>query len=158
MISEIVVDMNVFVDSSNEGSPNFVDSKKFFELLIGGSVSLCVDEGYDIDERKNQSKIVAEYLNRLVPLSPGSEILKFLFSNARVTMYPKNASEREIQKFIIQIMRNVRDRTFLGVAWNSKDKVLVTHDYKDFQASKRTNIKKRINVSVVEAKDCKKKI
>lgn len=52
MISEIVVDMNVFVDSSNEGSPNFVDSKKFFELLIGGSVSLCVDEGYDIDEKK----------------------------------------------------------------------------------------------------------
>jgi predicted nucleic acid-binding protein len=74
-----------------------------------------------------------------------------MLMGARVTMLPKNAKDRGAAKKVTQMIRKPRDRVFLGIAYNSEEKILVSHDYEDFQASKRVDIRRELSVAVIEA-------
>ena len=50
-------------------------------------------------------------------------------------------------------MVNKIDRVFLGVAFNSEDMKLVSHDYQDFQIPKRNHINDQLGIDVINAEE-----
>lgn len=154
MAEEIVIDTNVFLHAANPAEQRFRESVALCRELAGArSSSICVDEGFDLDPQANKSLIGGEYHARLPPGSIGAALVQRLGDEGRLVVRSRNVPDRE-RGMINQLIKNRRDRTFLRVAWNACDKLLVSHDYQDFASSKRHTIKKRLNVSVVEAREC----
>lgn len=150
MLSDIVIDTNVLSHSSNPVEERFADSSMFLEMLAESSLCICVDEGFEFNESTNRSLIGAEYLLHVVPGSLAAAVLTTLLNSGRVREVARLAPQA-LQRRINQMVRNRRDRTFLAVAVNSIEHVLVSHDYEDFQQRKRADIRRRIGVSVIEA-------
>lgn len=66
MITDVVVDTNVWVHASNPGEQRFEAALEFLEkLLYSASILLCVDEGFSLDEASNRSLIGREYLDNI---------------------------------------------------------------------------------------------
>jgi hypothetical protein len=53
---------------------------------------------------------------------------------------------RPISRAINQLIRNRRDRTFIGIADNSTEQVLVSLDYQDLQQQKRVTIRHDLGI------------
>lgn len=153
MINDVVIDTNVLVHAQNPKEQRFVDSTNLIDTIIDSNTSLCVDEGFSEIESKNRSAISAEYLNNLRFGSAGLNLIVQLSSQDRIKQLKKRAPN-PISRQINQILRNKTDRIFLNVAYNSDEKVFVSHDYKDFQPPKRCKIYSTLNIRVIEACDC----
>jgi hypothetical protein len=105
-----------------------------------------------IDERINNSYIGLEYIKHLTPGSLGYSLIQFAAINQRFE-FVSNKVPNRIKNYIEQLIRNKKDRIFLRVTVNSIEKVLVSHDFTDYQKLKRKRIKRDIDVNIVEAKD-----
>ena len=53
-----------------------------------------------------------------------------------------------------QMVRKPMDRTFLRVAINSRNHLLVSHDFEDFAVAKRASIGATLGVAVIDAQQC----
>ena len=153
MLEDIVIDTNVLMHAQNPDKPRFSDARQFIERMLECTTSLCVDRGFDIDHARNQSKIGAEYLDKLQPGSLGF-VLIVSFVEAFRLKQTDRLPPRAISRAINQIISNRRDRTFVGVSYNSTERVLVSHDYQDFQPAKRTSIRRNLSVRVLDAATC----
>jgi hypothetical protein len=125
--------------------------------MIGGTTSLCIDDGFDCDPAKNKSHIGHEYLKRLQAGSLGYNLVVELVKQRRVAQCKKTVNQGAAKK-INQWLRKKADRIFLSVAFNSVAKTLVSHDFEDFQKQKRKDIRKEVGVEVVEACECIDKV
>lgn len=147
---DLVVDTNVLKDASNPEAINFSDALELVRELRNADTVLCVDEGFSIDANVNRSLIGAEYLKHLVTGMVGYHLIVHLIQRDRLRMLPL-IEERAVKKFVVQSIRNKRDRTFLLLAATTQERTLVSHDYTDFQVHKRASIRKEIDVRVIEA-------
>ena len=87
MVSEIVVDTNIFVHANRpdqETSRLFSEALEFVLLLEQNSVCLCVDEGFSLAESENGSRIGYEYLEYIRYGSVSMEMINMLASKARI--------------------------------------------------------------------------
>ena len=153
MLDDVVVDTNVIAHAQNPAEARFADSEALLRCFLELHTSLCVDEGFDMDEARNQSHICSEYLQHIHFGSLGFTVISYLATNGRIKQLPRLAT-RTVSRRINQLLRNRMDRAFLNVACNSTEMVLVSHDYTDFQARKRTTIRKELGVRVIEASHC----
>lgn len=153
MLNDIVIDTNVLLHSQNPNEQRFVDSNKLIIKILNATTDLCVDEGFNDIEANNRSFIGAEYLNNI---NPGSTVFSFIVElghQGRIKQLKRRASNL-IHNKINQLIRNRTDRVFLNVAYNSIDRILVSHDFKDFQVLKRQKIKSELSIHVLEALEC----
>jgi hypothetical protein len=153
VISEIVLDTNVLAHCYNPIEERSSDALALVELVRNSTAALCVDDGFHPDEARNRSVIGAEYRTHLAFGTPGFYLIQHLAASGRIHIYPKRG-DRETSRQINRVVRDRGDRVFLGVAWNSSDKVLVSHDYTDFSADKRDHLKREIGVCIVDSREC----
>ena len=149
---DVVVDTNVLVHSQNPKEPRCALSCAFLEKLLGSTTKLAVDEGFSLDQAQNSSFIGYEYIKYLTFGSLAMSIIIKMASSKRIDFLPKRAPQRE-QKIIEQTIRNKIDRVFVGVAYNSREHLLVSHDFEDFQVEKRQFFRRMIGVNICEADD-----
>ena len=152
MLLDIVIDTNVLVHSQNPQEPRCALSRVFLERLRDSTSKLAVDEGFSLDRAQNNSFIGYEYIENLSFGSLAFSIVVKMASSKRIDFVPKRAPERE-QRIINQHIRKKVDRVFVGVAYNSQEHMLVSHDFEDFQEAKRQYFRREINVNICEAGD-----
>lgn len=145
-----MIDTNVLVHANNPEEMRQEQCQSLLGLLLDCETMLAVDEGFNQDPSKNRSHIGQEYIENLRAGMLGYTVVSKLASSKRIRVFPKRAAIRE-QKIIIQLLRKPVDRVFLGVACNSSERTLVSHDYEDFQEPKRDTIHKELGVLVIEA-------
>lgn len=153
MLEDIVIDTNVMLHAQNPAESRFSSSAELLQCIVEGTTSLCVDEGFDERPERNRSFITAEYLGKLQFGSLGYAVVTQLAAQLRIKEVPRRAPQ-SVARRINQLIRNKTDRIFLGVAFNSQEGVLVSHDYTDFQSQKRTTIRTELKVRVLEAGEC----
>lgn len=153
ILNDIVIDTNVLVHAQNPNEQRFVDSTSLIDTILNSNTDLCVDEGFSEEEAKNRSAIGCEYLNNLYFGSVSFNLIGQLAHQNRIKQLRKKAPY-QISRRINQILRNKTDRIFLNVAYNSVEKVFVSHDFTDFQPPKRNRILSNFHIHVTEACDC----
>lgn len=136
---------------------NFDNANDFLNAFIASAAVIRVDPGFAWDEGTNRSLIGQEYLTHLPFGMAGSSFLQTLASSQRAVEAEKRVSDSFGRKSN-QMIRNKRDRTFLRVAVNTLDRILVSHDFADFQVAKRAEIRKIFAVQIIEASDGTKMI
>jgi hypothetical protein len=152
MLNDIVVDTNVFVHADHGDESRKHSAIAFLTALQASNTSICVDEGFDLDEAKNASLIAYEYLKHLRAGMLGFAIVAHLAQNQRVRMLSRKVRQSDKQGLERKIA-NKRDRTFVMVAINSHEQHLVSHDFDDFPSPIRTWIKNELDVLVLTASE-----
>src|SRR5262245_10856198 len=98
MLTDIVVDANVFVHEHNKKVSFHRGAKAFVNALLNSGTILCVDEGFDTEEAKNRSHIGHEYLKHLKIGMLGFVVVATLASSMRVRMVPRKVSAGALKK------------------------------------------------------------
>ncbi len=153
MLRDVVVDTNVFRHAANPKDDYWHPSLTFLKVLLDADTLLCVDKGFHLSCGEHKSVVGYEYHEHMRFGSIGLEVLKKLAVQQRIKQVPRRAPQ-QIARRINQLIRSKKDRVFLGVAYNSCDKTLVSHDFTDFQVRKRPVIKRKIGVLVGTAAEC----
>ena len=151
-MKDIVLDTCTLVHANNSKSGYQQDSIELINLLLNNKTLVTVDEGFELDETTNQSYIALEYMKHLTPGMLGYSLITTLALTQRFNFVENNIPQAT-KNYIEQLIRNKKDRMFLRVTFNSSEKVLVSHDYTDYQIKKRKKILKDIEIDIVEAED-----
>jgi len=149
---DIVLDTCTLVHANNEESDYQDDSIELINKLIVNTTLIVVDEGFTLNETTNGSYIGLEYIKHLMPGMLGYILIQQIAQNQRFK-FVSNEIPQADKNYIEQIIRNKKDRMFLRVTFNSDEKVLVSHDYTDYQMGKRKTIKKKLNLTILDAVD-----
>lgn len=146
----MVIDTNVLMHADDPRESRQADAIELLSRLLDCETVLAIDEGFDLDPALNRSLIGGEYFENLTPSSFASEALAHLAQSMR-TKSVSRSLDAGTRKKINRLVRKPRDRTFLLVAHKSDEQILCSHDYEDFQKSKRPDIKSKLGVVVAEA-------
>ena len=149
---DLVVDTNVLVHASNDEEERQIDSVQLINYLLGSTELICVDTGFDTNETLNKSYVGYEYLKHLKNGMLGYAFVVQMAQTRRICEVTRQ-TKAHTNRAINQCMSNNHDRVFIKVAINSNDKILITHDFTDFAASKRTHLKKTFGIEVLVAGD-----
>ncbi len=150
MLSDIVVDTNILMHADNFHEPRQNDARAFLLSLQKSETQLCVDEGFHIDEAKNRSIIGSEYLEHLDFGMLGFAVVAYLASSFRIRVVSRKVPS-SISKKIRMRVGNTQDRVYVRVAFNSEDKTLASHDFKDLPQKTRNELSIKINVTILSA-------
>ena len=156
-MDDVVIDTNVLVHATNPNEDRFDDALTLLGRISETEIKLCIDDGYNMDPARNGSHILAEYLEHIGLGSVPYVVLEQLALAGRIQEYNRRSDQATARK-VNQLIRNKRDRTFINVAHQSVEKVLVSHDYIDYQVGKRDTIRRELGVDVIEALDCHDRI
>lgn len=149
---DIVVDTCVLCHASNPASGRQDESIALIEDLLRSITSLCIDPDFDLDESKNRSRIFSEYLNYLNESALGYYALIELASTQRLIPVSTKIDGQTAKK-INQLVNDNTDRVFARVAYNSKEKTIVSHDFVAYSKGRRQELDKQLSISVYAAKD-----
>lgn len=158
MLNDLVLDTNVLVNAGDPKSDKFNDSNSFLISLLQNGTILCVDKGFNMSETTNSSLIFREYRDKLRFGSIGLNLIGKLNSSHRIVGLEKKPKDTGAKNLIEQKIRKKRDRVFVGVAYHSVDKILVSHDFEDFQVNKRVFFKSKLGVEIILALDAEQKM
>jgi hypothetical protein len=149
---DIVIDTCTLKHASDPTSKYFNDSVTFIDKIMSSSILCVVDEGFSLNETENESYIGLEYITHLQPNSLGYQLIYFLAMNERIDFVSKDVAYRD-KKIIEQCIRNKKDRSFLKITINSKEKILASHDFEDYQDDKRRYLKRQTNIIIYTANE-----
>ena len=149
MPRDIVVDTNVFVHAGNPRVKFFEGARRFMHALENTTVPLCVDKPReDAAPDDNTSLILFEYKAKVLPSSYGFAVLAKLASTKRIKWVSRDVGPAVNGKIRALVPSNIRDRTFLRVAYGSLAKIFVSDDGTDFSTPVRKRIAKQLSVRV----------
>lgn len=150
MIQDVVVDTNVFLHSNDPREERRADAIEFLAALKDSTTKLCVDEGFDATEAANRSHIFAEYFAHVRFGTLGYEVLAHLARSRRIKEVVRGVPTA-VAKHIKQQGVKGTDRVFVQVTFNSDEKVLACHDFRDIPQSVRDRLRHLIGISVTSA-------
>ena len=150
MLSDIVVDANVLIHTQDPNVPYFAAACDFVRRLVARATVICVDPGFSTEESTDRSVIGLEYRTHLRFGSPGYNAVATLAAQKRIKQVTDKVGAA-VHKRVNQLLRNKKDRTYVRVAVNSDEQTFVSHDYTDFQFTKREAIMADLGVRVLEA-------
>lgn len=154
MLDDVVVDTNVFQHSADERQRMRVAARQFLIRLLAGKANLCIDEGFDLDESKNKSKIGCEYIANLRFVDSAFQILAALGAKGKIRRI-KRTSEPGICKKIRILIHNKTDRTFIRVTYASRSQTFVSHDFEDFPAPTRSKLRLQLGVDSITSTEAR---
>jgi hypothetical protein len=149
MLTDVVVDTNVFLHAENEQERRQLSCQELIGLFWEAKTKLCVDEGFCFEESKNRSMIGSEYLRHLRAGSIGYALVQYLAANDRISTFSKKVPQSAMKH--IRQVPDGPDRAYVRVAHNSTDKTLVSHDFNDIPPTVRERIKHAIDVSIIDS-------
>lgn len=149
-IPDLTVDTNVLMHACNPNEGRCTDAIAFLTAMLAASAKLAIDSGFHIDPAKNTSLIGGEYLQKLVPGSLAFSVITALALSSRIAITSANLPVQHNKK-LVRAVANRRDRTFIKVCFNSNGKAFVSHDFADFPAAKRKDIRKDFGIQIIEA-------
>lgn len=152
MLRDVVIDTNVLLHASNPTEIRRQYAHRFLVALQDTNTVVCVDEGFDLDERRNRSLIGQEYLEQLRFGMLGYAVVAHLARHGRVRGVSR-AVGAATSKTINRLIRDKRDRTFVRVTCNTQERLLTSHDFDDFPNEKRRRLRDVIEVLVATAED-----
>ena len=152
MLDDIVVDANVMMHAHDPGELRQKSCQQLLRKFLVCKTKLCVDEGFDLTEAKNRSHIGSEYLKHLRFGMLGHEIVAHLATTGRVKILSRGVPQNVSKHIRTQIGKGP-DRTYVQVAYNSNDKTLASHDFKDIPQPVRGRLQSQIAVMVLAAEE-----
>lgn len=155
MLTDLVVDTNIFVHAHNKGlGARHDEALALTRRLIADEVTtvLRVDPGFHVDESRNTSKIGAEYLAFVVPGMLGHAVIQRLAAGMRVQPVD-TALDEETRVAVNALVQDESDRIFLRVTLNSDERVLASHDDAAFPDDVRDECEARWSMVLGEAID-----
>lgn len=158
MAKDLVIDTNILVYLENKDYQFHQHCKEFSECFTQSSFLLCIDEGFDIMESKNNSYIWYEYMKHLPTGSKGHTFLIELARQSRIIERPKEIKNVTVRKKITQSPIKKSDKIFLKIAFNSETKLLVTDEHEDFTIEIRNKFKKEAGVIILHSWETKYKM
>ncbi|WP_333695483.1 hypothetical protein [Flavobacterium sp.] len=156
-MNDIVIDTCTLVHADNPESDYFEHSVDFINRMTANTILCTVDEGFDMNDPVHSSYIALEYIKHLKPTSLGYYLMIHIAQNSRFNFVSIKVPQKE-KKVVEQKIRNKKDRHFLRVAINSNDKILASHDFTDYQKSKRKYFKKEMGIEIVTAEEVNPRI
>jgi hypothetical protein len=151
MLDDIVVDSNVLGHAQNPSEPRFASSVAFLQALLESSTDICLD-GVFAFGGANRSLIGQEYIHNVGFGSVSYVALTRLLESGRIRTISVKVAQ-DVKRFIEAEIRNVRDRTFVRVTYNSEEQRLASHDRIDFPDDVRDRLKRRLGVLIQDAAD-----
>jgi len=153
VLNDIVIDSNVLAHADNPTDGNHESSTELLRVLLASETLLCVDREFAF-AHGNTSLIGQEYLETVGFGGTGYATLLTLMATSRIKSVPMRLP-RDEAKIIEALIRpsKPRDRTFVRVAANSDERTFVSHDWEDFTASVRRDLKRRLAIDTLEASD-----
>jgi hypothetical protein len=108
-----------------------------------------------LDASQNTSRIFGEYLTTLSPIALSASVLATLFAEGRYALVPRTVS-KEVRGKINRLIRKsaATDKVFISVTYNSRDRVLASHDFTDLPTAVRQSLSNELSVTVVDAVGC----
>jgi hypothetical protein len=151
MLSDLVVDTNVFVHAQNPAEQRFQDALNFLHKLLECDSKIGIDKLFSAGSQ-NTSLIGQEYLDNLTPTGFGYAVLVAMLQSGRIKMDIPTRVPADVRRLVMrEIPRNKRDRTFAFVTYNTMDRFLVSHDFSDFTQDVRNRLKDRLDIKIEEA-------
>ena len=149
----IVIDTNVLEHADNPTEKRQSHCKALLDYISGATgMILYIDDGFDINEARNSSKIWSEYIERLPPGSAGHSFLLLLSGLQQIDTLSKVVSS-SISKKIRQKVHDSSDIVFAKVTHNSPGKILVSHDFTHFSNASRKFLEDAIGIQIIDAKE-----
>src|ERR1700723_3316923 len=99
MLIDVVLDTNLLMHADDKRQDHREECMRLLVDLESGKTSLCVDEGFDIDESKNKSLIGGEYFERLTAAHTATSFIAYLFQSGRV-VFVSRATPTAVKKCI----------------------------------------------------------
>ena len=153
MAKDVVIDTNIMVQSGDTGSKYHEQSRDFLYCVLGSSLEMCVDHGFDLGNAATTSSLIGYEYNRHLPIgSPGHAFLLQMIDSQRLKFVNRMPSAA-VNRIISALPIKSPDKNFVRVAYNSKDRTLVSHDYQDFTATNRKTIATKLGVRVLDASE-----
>ncbi|MBX3046652.1 MAG: hypothetical protein KF698_06620 [Anaerolineales bacterium] len=150
MPRELVIDTNIFVHANNEAIVQHQSALALVSGLLEHDDVICVDPGFSIENAKNRSSIVHEYLTHVHHGSFAFYVLGVLGTNQRINEKPKQ-TDSATNKVIRQHVHDKTDSTFVKVARYTNTGTLVSHDFRNFPTNVRKTLERLISVFVIAA-------
>lgn len=150
MLNDIVIDANVMLHAEDVREPRREQAHQLLTLLQQRTTKLCVDEGFDWNEARNRSHIGSEYLRHLSFGMLGYAIVAHLAASNRIKTISRQVPAA-IAKRIREAVWSPPDRIYVRVAFNSDEKLLVSHDITDIPPASRAGLRAAIAVEILEA-------
>lgn len=150
MLADVVIDTNILVHAANPGVAEFEDALDFVTRMAACDAKACIDADFSLEESRNKSLIVSEYLKHVRFGTPGWALLTTLALGQRVIVTGR-CRENRVRRRITQLIRKPVDRVFLSVAAASTERVLASHDYEDMPEAKRATLRDECAVHVLSA-------
>jgi hypothetical protein len=150
--NDIVIDTCVLVHANNTNSKYQVSSIKLINLMLSNKLYIALEDGFDLDESLNKSRMGYEYINHLNPGDLGFSMLAHLLST-NYYIICTNQVPLNVKKIIIQNIGNIGDRHFIYVTFNTDNKILVSHDFEDFHKNNRKLFSRVLNISILTAEE-----
>jgi predicted nucleic acid-binding protein len=149
-VTDIVVDTNVWAHSQNPQEMRFANCQRFVQELRASHIKLCLDPEFNPFEN-NTSLIGAEYIDVLRIGSVAFATVVELLLAGRVHEVTTRVRP-EMNRKVVQLIRDQRDRTFIRVTVNSDSSVFVCHDFQGgLQQSRRGRIEAELSIQVIDA-------
>jgi hypothetical protein len=130
--------------------PRREHAHQLLTLLQQRTTRLCLDEGFDLNEARNRSHIGAEYLQHLSFGMLGYAVVAHLAASDRIKTISRQVPPA-VGKRIRDAVWSPPDRIYVRVAFNSDEKLLVSHDITDIPQASRNRLRAEIAVDVLEA-------
>lgn len=146
---DIVIDTNVLVHSGNPNERCFEASVELLSSILDSNCVICIDKKRELGTGYFDGLISQEYDKLLGIHTPlATNFISKMFRTQRVVEISKNPGQKR-KKIIEQKIRKKNDRVFVGVTCNSHDKLLASHDFEDFQKSKRQFLKSKLKINIL---------
>jgi hypothetical protein len=153
MLIDVVLDTNVFLHSQDPRQNLRVAAASLLERLSGCNVMLRVDEGFSVDPARNRSFIGHEYLTHVRFVDQAYALIVLLGRRGQIQETGKSVGAAN-QRALCRLISDKTDRVFVRVAFNSKSKTLVSHDFADFPTDRRAALRKQLQVATIDAEEC----
>lgn len=149
MLDDVVIDTDVLMHADNPEYFDYDEARAFVEEMRSCQTCICIDES-------DQGAIAQEYLDRLPPGSLGGVLLREAADDARIRFVSRKVPSAVIN-LIRQCVHDKSDHKWLRVAYNSREKIVTSHNTKHLHPQ-RTRIAKRIGVEVLTAGECRTRL
>jgi hypothetical protein len=151
MLSDVVIDTNVWAHADNPNEGRQADALDFVTALLNATTSLCVDEGFSLIESDNRSKVGNEYLTHLVALPIASAALATLAGSGRLAFLDVRVPDA-VHQMINRLVHDPTDRIFVKLAFRTPRRaccaLMTSRTFHPLRAKL-----KRVSVTVFSAKE-----
>lgn len=145
-LTDVVIDTNVFVHAGNPDVEHFDGAIKFLKEVLDSETVICVDK----NKNEYPGKILYEYRDKIRGQHFGSHVFSKLLQQKRFVDVKRKIPQKE-KKILLRLINKLgsqTDKIFVIVAYNSGEKILVSHDFDDFSRDIRGKLKKDLGVEV----------